>query len=516
VDRSRQWFKSEVGVSLRQTPLEVSICAQALLENEFLVVPDLQLDDRFKNNPLCTREPNFRFYAGALLRSPEGVALGTLCVMDQQPRELSAEQLDALRALSRQVMTQLELRRLLAAKAAALEAEQKADEEVRAALSLANSAAKAKDYFLAMLSHELRTPLAPAMMTASAMATDESLAEHIREDAQLIARNLELEMRLIDDLLDVTRIVAGKLRLRLERLDVHALINNCIAVCRADPSARDIAIELDLRAENHEVTADAAKLQQVLWNLLKNAIKFTPAPGKITVSTSSDSAGDLAGDCGGNLRITVADTGIGIDPEMLPRLFTPFEQGSAFVTEQFGGLGLGLTICKGIVAAHGGKISAVSAGKDRGTAVTVELASAQMPAQVPAAFPSQELCEGPRSQLSILLVEDHEDTRRAMKRLLGRLNHRVITANCVNEALHAAKAETFDLVISDLGLPDGTGLDLMRKLLEDQPIPGIALTGYAMEADIEDAFAAGFARHLTKPINFSDLEEAIRSLMPAS
>src|ERR1700722_11800569 len=272
IDRSRQWFKSEVGMEVRETGLENSICMQALMENETLVVPDLLMDDRFKNNPLCAPEPGFRFYAGALLRSPEGVALGTLCVLDQRPREISTEQLDALRALSRQGMTQLELRRLLAAKAAALEAQQKADEEARAGLAVAHSAAKAKDYFLAVLSHELRTPLAPAMMTASAMATDESLAQHVRDDAQLIARNLELEMRLIDDLLDVTRIVSGKLRLRLERAGEHAPINNCIGGSQAALSAREIAIALDLRVENHEVNADAAKLQQVLWNLLNNAI----------------------------------------------------------------------------------------------------------------------------------------------------------------------------------------------------------------------------------------------------
>jgi CheY-like chemotaxis protein len=211
------------------------------------------------------------------------------------------------------------------------------------------------------------------------------------------------------------------------------------------------------------------------------------------------------------LKIEVSDQGVGITPEVLPHVFNTFEQGAKSVTHRFGGLGLGLAICKGIVEAHGGGISATSEGKGRGATVSVVLPGAGVPqALTPAAAAPVEA--RPRVALKILLVDDHRDTLRAMSRLLGRDEHHVTTATSVTTAMKAADADDFDLLISDIGLEDGTGLELMKALLARRPIKGIALTGYGMESDIQRTREAGFGRHLTKPVNLMELQAAIQEM----
>ena len=254
---------------------------------------------------------------------------------------------------------------------------------------------------MAMLSHELRTPLSPALMTATAMADDETLPRSIRDDARLIERNLELETRLIDDLLDVTRIVTGKLQLHLEQFNLHSAIQQAAVMCSTDAGKKGITLSLDLHARHDEVRGDLPKLIQVFCNLIKNAIKFTPRHGQITVS-SQNTLPDL-------VQVEVADNGIGVAPHLLPRLFDPFEQGGGNVTREYGGLGLGLAISKGIVQAHGGTITAQSEGKDRGTTFTVELGVTAPKVKLLPRTPSAVGRDG-KPQLNILLVEDHVDT----------------------------------------------------------------------------------------------------------
>jgi PAS domain S-box-containing protein len=373
-------------------------------------------------------------------------------------------------------------------------------DELRAATQSLDKANRAKDRFFAMLSHELRTPLSPALLIASSLAEDPTLPPEIRDDGAMIRRNIELQTRLIDDLLDVSRIENARLIIDVRRVDLHDLLHDSVLICAADAKSRGVRIATELRATRRMVPADPMRLRQVACNLLKNAIKFTPAGGSVRVR-SADAPDDEH-----RVHFSVIDTGIGIAADMLPRIFNPFEQiGRA---SQSKGLGLGLTICKGITDAHEGRIWAQSQGLGHGSTITVEL-PALGASRADEIEPVQPVADPHPSPLRILLVDDHQDTLRAMSRLLRKLEHKVITADCVRAALDVAIDHDFDLLISDVGLPDGTGIQLLKELVRRRPVRGIALTGYGSEGDIRQTHEAGFSAHLTKPIGFAQLCDAI-------
>ncbi len=355
----------------------------------------------------------------------------------------------------------------------------------------------AKDQFLAMLSHELRTPLTPVLASALALESEPELPKDIHESLQMIRRNVELEARLIDDLLDLTRIDRGKVQLNFEVVDAHSLLQNALDICQAEIDRKHLTRSLNLSANKVHMRADPARLQQIFWNLINNAVKFTQRNGQIMISTSNDSTGQL--------RVEIADTGLGIEPEALPKIFDAFEQGGR---TQLGGLGLGLAISKTLVEAHKGTITAQSAGRNEGATFTLvfptcEKAEAQI---APAVSPI--LLE--RQPMRILLVEDHEDTNRSLTNLLRRRGYHVHSALNLESALNLSANEQFDVLISDLALPDGNGIDLMRKLSSQQSLLGIALTGFGMEDDIRKSHEAGFQHHLVKPIDLNKLDSLIQ------
>jgi two-component system CheB/CheR fusion protein len=376
------------------------------------------------------------------------------------------------------------------------------EEQLRQAKQQLEAANHAKDRFLAMLSHELRTPLTPVLALASSLAERTDLPAGLREDLEMIRRNTALEATLIDDLLDVTRISRGKLQLNVHDLNLNDLLRNAVEVCRPDTDAKQITVDLELGATRAFVQGDAARLQQVFWNLIKNAVKFTPAGGRVAVRSS-----DLGED---EIRVDVIDTGIGIDAEVLPRIFDAFEQGASSITRQFGGLGLGLAISKALVEAHHGRISVTSDGPGTGACFSVELRTVE-PEAVHSAQPTDGAGTAVGS-LRILLVEDHADSAKVMQRLLRKAGHVVETAPSVNAGLRAfeSAALPFDLLISDLGLPDGSGLDLMRELARrPSRVRAIALSGFGTEDDVQRSLAAGFAAHLTKPVPMATLRRVI-------
>jgi signal transduction histidine kinase len=381
----------------------------------------------------------------------------------------------------------------------------------------AKRANAAKDQFLATLSHELRTPLAPVLAVVSALESDPALRERIGGALAVVRRNVELEARLIDDLLDLTRITRGKLDLHLQPADLREIVAHGLQSCSAqeDSESKWIAIETDFAAGDHSIGADTPRLTQVFWNLLKNALKFTPDGGAIRVRSRNET---LAGREG--IAVEVSDTGIGIDSDLLPHVFDAFEQGARSITRRFGGLGLGLAISKALVDLHGGRISVASGGAGQGTTFTVWLPllrhqrhqdTAPEAGQAEGPSPAAEPVAG--RPLRILLVEDHPDTADAMAELLGILGHRVTVARDVASGLTAAEQALagpgLDLVISDIGLPDGSGLDLMRVLSDRYGLRGIALSGYGTEKDVRESRAAGFSLHLTKPVDLQRLRSAL-------
>ncbi|MEI8197017.1 MAG: PAS domain S-box protein, partial [Phycisphaerae bacterium] len=309
----------------------------------------------------------------------------------------------------------------------ALAAAKVSAEQAKAA---AEHASQAKDHFLAVLSHELRNPLNPVLMTAAMLRDDPRFDADIRAQLEVICRNTELEARLIDDLLDVTRIERGKVELDRRPVELGPVIHHAVEVCMSDIKARQLVFSVDIDSDGPcLVDADAARLQQVFWNLIKNAIKFTPAGGQVGITSRRDSDGYVV--------VQVKDSGVGIEPATLVRIFNAFEQAERSITRQFGGLGLGLAISKALVEMHGGRIAADSAGSGKGATFTVRLpllpvasAVATTPSASPVAVP-----KAPTRSLRILLVEDHEDTARIMCRLLEADGHKVRSAADVASAL---------------------------------------------------------------------------------
>jgi two-component system CheB/CheR fusion protein len=402
----------------------------------------------------------------------------------------------------------------------------RAEEAARVACEQAEAANKAKDHFLAVLSHELRTPLTPVVMTLAGLEMDRSLSQGVRDDLAMIRRNVELETKLIDDLLDVTRIANGKLRLHPQPADAHALVAGVGDLFQSEARTKRLELRLELGAADARVSADAARLQQVFWNLVRNAIKFTPERGHVLVRTSNPRPHTL--------RVEVADSGIGIEDAALPRLFNAFEQAETSITRKFGGLGLGLAISKALVDLHGGTIRAQSAGRGRGATFTVELPTVGQAERLggrtrpPGGLNADDAAAGtsgapalraPAKPLArVLLVEDHADTLRILKRLLERMGYAVVTASSTADALNMLANETVDVIVSDIGLPDGTGHELIRKVKANSAhagLPAIAISGFGMDADVRNSRDAGFVAHMTKPVDVRQLDAAIRSAVNA-
>ncbi len=371
----------------------------------------------------------------------------------------------------------------------------------------AEAASEAKDHFLAVLSHELRTPLTPVLVTVQLLEGDPTITPEAREALATVRRNVELEARLIDDLLDLTRVARGKLQLNLQEVDLNLVVRQAMEICSPEAAEKGVRLVLDCVADSSRTIGDPGRLQQIFWNLIKNGVKFTPAGGEIRVRCRNEQLADAQ-----RVVVSVHDTGVGIEPEVLSRVFDAFEQGSRTISRQFGGLGLGLAISKALVDMHAGHITAQSAGPGRGAVFSVSLPAARGEHVRPRRPPRTDLrplMEADTPALHVLLVEDHVDSARVLVRLLRRLGYRVTHAKDVATALQAARQEGFDLLISDLGLPDGTGHDLMRQLSAEMPTLGIALSGYGMEVDIQRSREAGFAEHLTKPVNVEQLQSAI-------
>lgn len=367
------------------------------------------------------------------------------------------------------------------------------------ARSEAEQANKSKDQFIAMVSHELRTPLTPVVMGLAAIELDSHLPAQLHDDLAMIRRNVALETRLIDDLLDLTSIANGKFRLEVKPTDVHDLLRDVAQIVGGDAQARGQKLTLDLSAPDDAVAGDPVRLHQVFWNILKNAVKFTPRGGEISLRTFNPRPGTLT--------IEVQDAGVGIAPDALPHIFGAFQQAHRDAQRRFGGLGIGLTICKAIVDLHGGVIRADSAGAGAGSRFQVELPGARL-TDGAAGFPHVAAKNG--NAIRLLVVDDHEDTLHVLGRWLEKNGYSLATAGSATAALNYAAKHDFDVLVSDLGLPDISGHELVQRVRRIRNVPAVAVSGFGAPADIQKSREAGFYAHLTKPIDFELLHTTIQ------
>lgn len=357
IDRDRQWFKSEIGLGVRETPLETSFCVHALLEEDMMVVADAQNDDRFAGNPLVSSATGLRFYAGAIIRSREGEPIGTLCILDYQPRPFTTAQQRALRTLANQVMAQLEQKR-------ALRESELSKRDLARLNEKLNQRDASREQAMAMISHEMRNPLSPIMMTLDALGMKPSLDEDVSRGVDTIRRQTKHLIRLIDDLLDTSRITTGKVSLQKRPLQLRQVVSRSVEMIQEELDKKSHRLHITVPEQELIICADDVRLNQLFSNLLNNAIRYTPEAGQISfeVQVLDDT----------RLQVTVSDSGIGIPRDYIDRIFGSFVQVPK-TGGHVGGLGVGLHLCKHIVHLHGGEINALSDGQGSGSRFTVTM-----------------------------------------------------------------------------------------------------------------------------------------------
>jgi PAS domain S-box-containing protein len=383
-----------------------------------------------------------------------------------------------------------------------------AEKSLIEAKSMAEAASKAKDRFLAMLSHELRTPLAPVLATLNRWEMTGELSPAVHADVEMMRRSIELEARIIDDLLDLTRIAKGMLSLTAEPVNLHSLIEPLSSMYHSEVHAKGLRLEMRLAAERPYAYLDGSRFQQIMWNLLRNAAKFTERGGQVVVETFNDTANN-------DVVVRVTDTGVGMDETTLSRLFIPFEQGEKSISRRQGGLGLGLAISRALVDLSGGTIKATSPGLGKGSVFEVAFPAIEFTPAMVAGVTDGADAGSAVQRRTILLVEDHPDTAIAMARLLEARGHHLKLADSAARAREIIDQGGFDIMLCDLGLPDGSGIDVVSHLRKSRGTPAIAISGFGMEEDLARCMQAGFDMHLTKPVNLRQLEASMERLLPA-
>jgi signal transduction histidine kinase len=385
----------------------------------------------------------------------------------------------------------------------------------------AEAANRAKDVFLATFSHEMRTPLNAIVGWLDILRKKDFEREHLREGLDVIERNTKAQVQLIDDLLDVSRIVSGKLRVDIYPCELTDVINAGVNVMRPAAEARDITLNVQLDPSASATACDAARMQQVVWNLVSNAVKFTPKGGHVGVTLSRDQS---------SIQIQVRDDGQGISADLLPHVFDRFRQADSSTRRRFAGLGLGLSIVKYIVEAHGGTIGADSAGEGKGSTFTVRLPiravriAADPDGEIPATSGYRDRDDTPVEHfpmvrldgLRVLVVDDEADARRVLGMVLKEVGAIVTAVSSAHEAMQVLAEARPDVLVSDLGMPDQDGFDLIRQVrahgYDAKKLPAVALSAFVHRNDAQLALMAGFQIHVPKPVEPQQLTSVIASL----
>jgi signal transduction histidine kinase/ActR/RegA family two-component response regulator len=508
VDETRQWFKASIGLSGKETPRDISFCAHAICTDgqDLFVVPDTHKDSRFAPLSNVVGAPHIRFYAGAPLVTSDGWALGTLCVIDRKPRELTPDQQQALRVLRHHVVSALELRRLVATQRATIL-------ELEETQTKLKEATRAKSLFLAAMSHEIRTPM-NAVIGMTALLSDTSLSPEQQECVDTISTSGDLLLTVINDILDFSKIESGHLQIEKAPFVVSRCVDDAVAVVADRAAAKGILLRvifdpgLPIKA-----IGDAGRCRQILVNLLSNAVKFTDR-GSITVRVAANH-GPSGGD---QLELSVDDTGIGLSPEQIGRLFKQYSQADVSTARRFGGTGLGLAISNRLAELHGGRMW-VTSEVDRGSVFHFTLsverdatpsAEPSGPKRPPSVFDAEFSVRHPAR---ILLVEDNPVNQKVATRILAKLGYAPAIANQGREALALLLREKFDLVLMDIEMPEMDGPTATQALRAQgdsasQPVV-VALTAHAIAEERSRCLAAGMDGFLTKPIRVEELTDLL-------
>ncbi len=509
IAEGRQWFKSEKGLGVREMPLDNSICALAILEQDCMVVPDTLGDARFDGNALVQGAPGLRFYAGVVLRTPDGFPLGTLCVLDTmaRPQGVSELQMFALKTLASQVMSLLELRKVVRGQQDDIVKFKQAEARLRASEERLSESDRRKTEFLATLAHELRNPLAPIRSGLGVMRMGADNPAVIAKVRDMMERQVTHMVRLIDDLLDIARISGGKLDLKRERVELKAVLFSAVETSLPLVEAGQHALDLRISDDSMLVDVDATRIGQVVSNLLNNAAKYTPVGGRISLVAARD---------GEDALICVTDNGVGIPEESLAGVFDMFSQVGRNLDRAQGGLGIGLSLVRRLVDMHSGTVSAHSAGPGQGCTFSVRLpllrSDVVQLAQASVDAPAQG---APGKGLRVLVADDNVDAAETLSTILELFGHTTCIAHDGLEALAMAAEFKPDAAFLDIGMPGLNGYQAARRL---RATPGLehvvllALTGWGAENDHVLAREAGFDFHLTKPVDIDVVSKLLDGL----
>ena len=467
---------------------------------------------------MLSGQPVVKSYLSVPVTAASGEAIGTMFFGHPEPGVFTERTERIVRGIAAQAAVALDNTRLYEAAQQAAEERKVLLESEREARAEAERSSQMKDEFLATLSHELRTPLSAILGWAQVLRRGGKDEADRQRGLQTIERNARSQAQLIEDLLDMSRITSGKVLLDIQNLSPAGFLDAAIETVRPAADAKNIRLEKHYDADPGTIAGDPARLQQVVWNLLSNAIKFTPRDGQVTVELARR---------GDSVVITVRDTGAGIKPEFITHVFERFRQADASMTRRHGGLGLGLSIVKHLIEQHGGTVRAESAGEGLGSSFSIELplSKAAPPTRrsraglVGAPSPATpELTLRDLGGVSVLVVDDDRDARELIARILTDCHARVRIAASAREAFDALRADLPDLLISDLGMPEVDGFELLswvRSLGRDRGglLPAVALTAFARSEDRLRALEAGFNSHISKPVEPSELIAAVASLV---
>jgi len=490
----RLWFKSIVGLDMPECPRAAGICSHVIESSEPLVLRDAEMNERFHDHPMVAGDPNVRFYAGAPLIAPSGHRVGSLCVADVKPRHgFSDAEAGRLQELAALVVDELELRR----------------ERKRA--QLAN---EAKSAFLAAMSHEIRTPMNGILGMADLLLMADDLGPSHRRRIEIIQRSGETLLALLDQILDLSKIEAEKLELNASPFDLRELIHDIHALFEPKTQSKSLWFDMQDRiGDKHLVIGDALRIRQILSNFLGNAVKFTEQGGISLLATIEPGSNNTA-----KARFEIKDTGVGIDPSALERVFAPFEQADPLTWSKFGGTGLGLAICKKLAQMMGGDVGVDSTP---GKGATFWL---QIDLEIQDACPSLPVTDEPSAQpmasptiqktsCDILVAEDNPDMAMLMEDMLEEAGHQVTIAVDGAAVLKVLEGRTFDVILMDGRMPDMSGFETtehIRRLPDERAnIPIIALTAEAMAGDRERFLSVGMDDYVSKPVDYDLLIQAI-------